>query len=607
MAKKFLVSLDLSKNELLNARWQNLASAPSSPVSGQAYYDTTLGKYGVYNGATWDYMGTSTATGDVSSNTATSVDSEVAIFSGTTGKTIKRATISGIPLLTSGVLSAATSGTDYSAGTAALGTGILKSTTTTGALSIAIAADFPTLNQNTTGSAATLTTARSIYGNTFNGSADVTGIIGAGFGGTGNGFTAFTGPTTSTKTFTLPNASATILTDNAAVTVAQGGTGRATGSTAYGIVAVGTTATGAQQTIAPGTSGHILVSNGASALAGFRAGTPSDVGLSNVTNNAQYYPGGTDVAVADGGTGASTASAARTNLGLVIGTDVLAPNGNGSALTGITQSQVANLVSDLALKAPLASPTFTGTVTVPTPTGATDAANKGYVDNAVQGLSWKQAVRVASTANIAIASALTNASTIDGITVATGDRVLLKNQTTGSENGIYIVAASGAASRATDADTSAEIDSMTVYVEQGTANADTVWTLTTDNPTLGTTSLVFAQINGGAVPTASTTTEGKVELATTAETEGKSDTTRAVTPASLATFARKYTGTIGDGTATTIAVTHGLGSQYVTAQVFDASTNALVECDVTLSSGTQTSFTFAVAPTANQYRVVITG
>lgn len=134
-------------------------------------------------------------------------------------------TVAGVLKGNGEVISAATLGTDYSAGTSALATGILKSTTTTGALTIAVAGDFPTLNQNTTGSAATLTTSRNIYGNAFNGSADVTGIIGSEFGGTENGFTKFTGPATSEKTFTLPNASATILTDNAAVTAAQGGTG----------------------------------------------------------------------------------------------------------------------------------------------------------------------------------------------------------------------------------------------------------------------------------------------------------------------------------------------------------------------------------------------
>lgn len=87
---------------------------------------------------------------------------------------------------------------------------------------------FPTLNQSTTGSAATLTTTRGIYGNNFDGSTALTQIISSVYGGTGNGFTKFSGASASEKTYTLPNASAAILTDNAAVTVAQGGTGVAT-------------------------------------------------------------------------------------------------------------------------------------------------------------------------------------------------------------------------------------------------------------------------------------------------------------------------------------------------------------------------------------------
>jgi len=100
---------------------------------------------------------------------------------------------------------------------------------------------------------------------------------------------------------------------------------------------------------------------------------------------------------------------------------------------------------------------------------------------------------------------------------------------------------------------------------------------------------------------------GVVELATQAEAQAKTDTTRAVTAASIADFSRKYVGTIGNGTLTDLPVTHGLGSQFVTAQVFDATSNAMVECDVVLTSATVTTFTFAVAPTTNQYRVVIVG
>lgn len=94
----------------------------------------------------------------------------------------------------------------------------------------------------------------------------VTGILPTANGGTANAFFTVTGPATSAKTFTFPNASSTVLTSNAAVTVAQGGTGRATSTTAYGLLAAGTTATGAHQTLAAGATTEILVGGGASAL-----------------------------------------------------------------------------------------------------------------------------------------------------------------------------------------------------------------------------------------------------------------------------------------------------------------------------------------------------
>lgn len=160
----------------------------------------------------------------------------------------------------------------------------------------------------------------------------------------------------------------------------------------------------------------------------------------------------------------------------------------------------------LDLKANIASPTFTGTVTVPTPTNSTDAVTKAYADAITQSLDIKDSVRVASTANIVIASALINGSTIDGVVVATGNRVLLKNQTTASENGIYVVVASGVASRSTDANTSAKVTSgMYVFVSEGTVSANMGYVLTTDDTiTLGTTSLTFTQFSGAGQITAGT-------------------------------------------------------------------------------------------------------
>jgi hypothetical protein len=131
------------------------------------------------------------------------------------------------------------------------------------------------------------------------------------------------------------------------------------------------------------------------------------------------------------------------------------------------------------------------------PVNPQDAATKSYVDAARAGLDVKQSVRAATTANGTIASAYQNGSTVDGVTLATGDRILIKNQTTGSENGIYTVNASGAPTRATDADANTEVTAgMFMFVEEGTTNADTGWVLTNNGAiTLGTTALTFAKFS----------------------------------------------------------------------------------------------------------------
>lgn len=108
-------------------------------------------------------------------------------------------------------------------------------------------------------------------------------------------------------------------------------------------------------------------------------------------------------------------------------------------------------------------------------------------------------MRAATTATITLSAP----QSIDGVSVIAGDRVLVKDQSTASANGIYVVAA-GAWVRATDADTSAKVTGgMFTFVEEGTANADTGWVLTTNNPiTLGTTSLAFTQFSGAGQVTA---------------------------------------------------------------------------------------------------------
>jgi hypothetical protein len=133
-----------------------------------------------------------------------------------------------------------------------------------------------------------------------------------------------------------------------------------------------------------------------------------------------------------------------------------------------------------------------------TPTAASDAATKGYVDNALEGLKPKAAVRVASTANVVIASALEAGDVIDGVTLVAGDRVLLKNQSAPEENGIYVASASGAASRSTDFDSVSPIDEINkafVAVQEGTANAGKLFVQYGVVATIGTDPINFTFFN----------------------------------------------------------------------------------------------------------------
>jgi hypothetical protein len=150
-------------------------------------------------------------------------------------------------------------------------------------------------------------------------------------------------------------------------------------------------------------------------------------------------------------------------------------NPNGSGVIDVNNSRISNITD---------------------PTQAQDAATKAYVDAVKQSLDIKDSVRVATTANITIASDLNVGDVIDGVTLADGDRVLVKNQTTASQNGIYVAGSSPV--RSADANASAEVTSgMFVFVEEGTANADNGFVLSTDGTiTLDTTNLTFTQFSG---------------------------------------------------------------------------------------------------------------
>ena len=216
----------------------------------------------------------------------------------------------------------------------------------------------------------------------------------------------------------------------------------------------------------------------------------------------------------DGATIGGSSAAAGTFTSVSDGTASL----TGGAFTGLTQIVVDNLTLDGSSMSTTASnnnidltPHGTGTVTVPSGYkdragfGTNSLATKEYVDAVKQGLDVKDSVRVASTANVAIADAAENGDAIDGVTLATGDRVLLKNQSTGSENGIYVVQASGAAVRASDFQTGDVSSLAFVFVEEGTSNAQNGYILTnTGSITVGSTALTFTQFSGAGQITAGT-------------------------------------------------------------------------------------------------------
>lgn len=292
-------------------------------------------------------------------------------------------------------------------------------------------------------------------------------------------------------------------------------------------------------------------------------------------------------------------------------------------------------------RAPLASPTFTGTpaaptaangtnttqiattayvlatrlnqLTVPngavnfnsqllsgvaTPVSGTDAANKAYVDSAVQGLDTKESVRIATTANIT----LSGLTAIDGITPVAGNRILVKDQTTGSANGIYL-AASGAWSRAPDAVQGELTPNAFVFVEEGTVNANSGWTLTnTGTITVGTTALTFAQFSGAGQINAGA---GMTKTGNTLDVVGTAN--RITANADSIDIAATYVGqtsittlgTIATGTwnATTISVAKGgTGATTLTGLVkgngTSAFTAAVVDTDYLAPASTIDGGTF---------------
>lgn len=274
------------------------------------------------------------------------------------------------------------------------------------------------------------------------------------------------------------------------------------------------------------------------------------VGQTTITTLGTIATGvwqGTTLAPAYGGTGSTAVPTVGQMLycssaGVYGAGAVTASATPGLAVTADGSGYVVGLSQGLATTS---SPTFAAVTLTAAPTADTHAATKAYVDSVTQGLSLKQSCRVATTANIVTLSGLL---TIDGVTVVNGDRVLVKDQTTAAQNGIW-VAAAGAWTRATDADDGTKLTSGAYcFVSEGTANAGTSWVLVAANPiVVGTTALPWELYSGEDQMTVDGTT---IQL-NTGVLQIASGYTGQITITTL--------GTIATGTwqGTTIAVAHG--------------------------------------------------
>jgi hypothetical protein len=289
-------------------------------------------------------------------------------------------------------------------------------------------------------------------------------------------------------------------------------------------------------------------------------------------------------------------------------------------------------------------------------TAAGDAVNRGQLDAAQAGLDAKASVRVATTTAATLASDFEDGDTVDGVTLATGDRILVKDQAAPAANGIYVVAASGAPARATDADAWTEIVSAYVFVEEGTANGDTGWVSTANaGGTLGTTAMPWTQFTGLGQITAGaalTKTGATLDVAvdgSSIEVSGDALRVKAagITEAMLAddsvdlddsqgtvtgtlaignggtgqtaAKAARETGlgaagyyssaTHSSGTSITVAQsTHGLrASRGLIVQVQLESDGSVLYADVAVTSNGDVTVTFAASQGANTIRVTVIG
>jgi hypothetical protein len=363
----------------------------------------------------------------------------------------------------------------------------------------------------------------------------------------------------------------------------------------------------------------------------------------------------------------STSLTISESNGSITITPNLATSASAGLMTASDFSKLADATSE-ATANKLVIRDGSGQAKFGTPTHDDHAATKSYVDAARSGLDVKQSVRAATTAPVNIANQLEAGDTLDtNVTLVAGDRVLVKDQSTASENGIYVVQASGAAVRATDFDSNAEVTpGAFTFVEEGTTNADSGWVLTTNGTiNVGATGLTWAlfsvagtilagdgltktgnvlNVNGttdrisvtsDAVDIASTyvgqtsiTTLGTIttgvwngtDVAVTDGGTGASDAANArlnlgiktsagavtTSTSTLARIAKQGCAASSAGVSTT-TVTHNFNTLDVNVQIYEVSTGATVIGDVTRSNADTLSIVLYGTISANDYTIVVVG
>lgn len=452
-------------------------------------------------------------------------------------------------------------------------------------------------------------------------------------------------------------------------------TGTPTTIAGYGILDGGTV-TNVSITTANGVSGTVATSTTTPAITlTLGAITPTSVTASGTVTGSNFTGSSTGTNTGDqttitGNAGTATTLATPRNINGVSfnGSADITVTAAAGTLTGTTLAAgVVN--SSLTSVGTLSSLSVTGNITAADPTTNTQVATKQYVDTLINGLTWKNPVLVATTANIT----LSGTQTIDGVAVVAGNRVLVKNQSTAAENGIYVVD-SGAWTRATDADSPAGLDSAAVLVQTGTTQSDQSYTqnativtvgtsdqswvqfaaaggaasagtltgtvlasnvvtssltavgtltnLTVTNPIAGSvtgnaaTVTTNADLTGDVTSVGNATTLGAVGTAGTyrsVTTDSKGRVTAGTNPTTIAGYGitdavGKYATDVGDGSATSITVTHNLNTRDVTVSVRETggSYNS-VQTDVQMATVNTVTLIFAVAPTSAQYRCTVTG